>query len=239
MKLSDIKQLLLESKFSKLIFSNIPPVIAFARGGSAAVGLQDKGSDYDIIAFTLGFAAFTTPMIFINKHTNEKLSILSENLCLWEYDKTNLNRGFYFLFLLANIKDENIIVLPEYKQQFWQMLTLVRENENLIRAAFCKQYLEIYNNFLNNGPNLNYHKLKYIYFWLYFFAKDNNLEIPLELITKIKRLKAQTFNDLSEEEQKYFLKAGNYILETYNWEDSKFDAAFDYLAQEALKIEWK
>jgi hypothetical protein len=40
--------------------------------------------------------------------------------------------------------------------------------------------------------------------------------MPLDLITKIKRLKAQTFSDFSEEEQQYFLKAGNYILETYD-----------------------
>lgn len=239
MYFSEIRNLILDSKFSDLIFSTKPHVVAFARGGSAAVGLQDEGSDYDIIAYTLGFTSTAIPFVFINKKTNEKLSILNENLCVWEYDINNLGRGFYFLFLVANTADENIIVLPEYEQQFWQMLTLVRENESLVRAAFCKQYIEVYKKFLANDPDLNYHKLKYLYFWLYFFAKDNNLEIPLDLITKIKRLKVQTFSDFSEEEQQYFLKAGDYILETYDWEKSKFEQSFNYFIKEALKIEWE
>jgi hypothetical protein len=82
MHFSEIRNLILDSKFSNLIFSTKPRVVAFARGGSAAVGLQDEGSDYDIIAYTLGFTSMAVPFVFINKKTNEKLSILNENLCV-------------------------------------------------------------------------------------------------------------------------------------------------------------
>lgn len=239
MKLSEIKQLLLSSKFSNLIFDNKPPIVAFIRQGSAAVGLQDKDSDYDLIAYTLGFSALNFTLLFINKKTNEKLSIIFENLYLWEYDIDSLDKGFIFLFLLANTPDENMIVLPEYEQQFWQMLDLIRQNENLFRAAFCKQYLNVYKQFLNNDPDLNYHKIKHLYFYLYFYAKDNNLEIYTDLITKIKRLKAQTFNDFSTEEQTYILKAGEYIMKTYDWDTAKFTDAFNSFIKETLKIKWK
>lgn len=239
MHFSEIRKLILDSKFSNLIFSTKPRVVAFARGGSAAVGLQDEGSDYDIIAYTLGFSVLNLPSLFINKKTNEKLSLMFENLYLWEYDINSLDKGFIFLFLLANTPDENIIVLPEYEQQFWQMLDLIRQNENLFRAAFCKQYIDVYKKFLNNDPDLNYHRIKQLYFYLYFYAKDNNLELYTDLITKIKRLKVQTFKECSAEEQAYLLKAGEYVLKNYDWDRAKFTDAFNSFIKETLKIKWK
>ena len=239
LSIETIKDLLLNSKFSTFIHDKRPPVVAFCRGGSAAVGLDDEGSDYDMIAFLLGSATLPIEGVFINKHTGDKVSILSQTILINELPMMNPPKEFYFLFMLATTPISQMIITPKYEKPFLEFHSLCQKYDSLFKVCLCKHYLNEYFKFINSDDRLNYHDFKYLYFWIYFYDIDFNLPINKSLITKIKRLKVESIADLADDEREYFLKVGKYILENYNWCSEKFTETYNQLIEEFEQIQWE
>lgn len=238
MELEVIKNLLLNSKFTPYIQDRRPPYVAYVRGGSAVVGLDDDGSDYDMIGYTLGFPAFLLEGVFLNKKTGEKLSVLYQNVFINEHLIENPAKEFYFLFLLAATPEDQIIFNPKYKEAFLKFHKLCQKYEHLFKVCFCTKLFSIYTDFINNNW-LNYHSFKYLYFWVYFYSIDLNLPLNEVLIKKLKRLKVISLDDLTEEEQQYFLTVGNYITTNYLWSFEKTQEVYNNLIKEFKEIIWE
>ena len=239
LSIETIKNLLLNSKFSTFIHDKRPPVVAFCRGGSAAVGLADEGSDCDMIAFFLGSATLPIEGVFINKHTGDKVSILSQTVLMDELPMENPPKEFYFLFHLAATPRDQMICNPKYEKAFLEFHKLCQKYDHLFKVCFCQHYLKDYFQFINSTTQLNYHDIKYLYFWPYFYALDFNLPMNKSLIQKIKRLKVTSLIELNEDERQYFLKAGEHVLKNYNWASEKFTAIYNQLIEEFQQIQWE
>lgn len=239
LSIETIKNLLLNSKFSTFIHDKRPPVVAFCRGGSAVVGLDDEGSDCDMIAFFLGSATLPIEGVFINKHTGDKVSILSQTVLLNELPMENPPKEFYFLFHLAATPLDQMILNPKYEKAFLEFHKLCQKYDHLFKVCLCQKYINEYFKFINSNNRLNYHDFKYLYFWIYFYDIDFNLPINKSLIKKIKRLKVESIADLTEDERQYFLKVGDYILENYNWSSEKFIETYNQLLKEFEQIQWE
>ena len=239
LSIETIKDLFLNSKFSTFIHDKRPPVVAFCRGGSATVGLDDEGSDCDMIAFFLGSPTLPVTGVFINKHTGDKVSILSQTVLINELPMTNPPMEFYYLFILAVTPVNQMIINPKYEKAFLEFHSLCQKYDKLFKVCLCQQYMNKYFSFINSNSRIKYHDFKHLYFWIYFYDIDFNLPINKSLITKLKRLKVESIADFSEDEREYFLKVGKYILENYNWSSEKFTETYNQLIEEFEQIQWE
>jgi hypothetical protein len=143
-----------------------------------------------------------------------------------------------FLLLWKYVKESDFIVTPGYEDLFNKQRQLVLKHYEFFKAYFCQSIYNNYKDFIA-GDTLTYHRIKFLYYWLYFYYVEHNLAINKELITKFKRARITKISDLSESEKSEFLNASNYIISNFIWGEDLLIEQFKQIEKEVMEIGWE